>query len=89
LGWVKEGLRPYALHKVVILRACDFSATEAVVPKERVVPKEGCCRKKTAPNAQQPRYPLAAALSLSTTLSFLSFRAKPRNLRCAIRMPQI
>jgi hypothetical protein len=33
-------------------------------------------------------YPLATALSISTTLSYLSFRAKPRNLQCASIPPR-
>jgi hypothetical protein len=39
---------------------------------------------KGVPAPQQPSYPLAAVLSLSTTLSFLSSRAKPRDLRFAL-----
>ena len=53
------------LHKTVILRACDFFdfAQKGLL--------------STSPASQQPSCPLAAVLSLSTTLSYLSSRAKP------------
>src|ERR1700741_1585182 len=49
------------------------------MPKERALSKEGVRPSNRAGNSP----------TLTTTLSFLSFRAKPRNLLCAIRVPRI
>src|ERR1700760_3702410 len=64
----------------VILRACDFFRH-----------KYGWCRRPvvegSVPAASTTALSHGNSPTLTTTLSFLSFRAKPRNLLCAIRVP--
>jgi hypothetical protein len=86
---MKQRTYPTAALSVVTSRVCavlafarKLDAIDEKVEKVSLPPNNG-------PIPWQRSYPLATVLSFSKYLSYLSSRAKPRDLRCAIRVPQI